>query len=163
MNAAVFFKVLDSGGKEIPILSLAIYSDGVNETLLMGTESGAFSASLTESTTITLGTPTLIAGTEGKRITRIRTVYGRVAPPTSSSYALQTLVAFLSDTDVLFYDGNSVTSLPFYSGLPQDLPGQINALSFVFSGVSATQQVSLVIAGRKGMVSWDTGWTENAG
>lgn len=156
LNSAVFFKVTDPAGKEIPILSLAVYPDATAgaDVLLMGTEEGVYSAPLTEgSTTTAIGTATLLAGTEEMRITRIRTYSGVIAPKGSSG-AQKTLAAFLSDTDVSFYDGSSVASYPFYSGLPQDLPAQINTLSFVVKAGA----IDLVVVGKKGMVVFSTGW-----
>ena len=136
LKKCTFFKVRDTADKEIPILSLAILS---GNQLLMGTANGLYTATLDEDSSlqVTSNSPTLVSGTEGNAITKIRmaTVGGK------------SVAALLSDANVFTYDGTTVASYPFYSGLPEDLPGRLNTIMLLVDGTS----LHLVAAGQNGL------------
>ncbi|GEM_PF-6052388 len=135
MSYADFFKVTDSNGNEIPIISLG-YDNGTK--IVMGTEAGAYMAELDEAsadTPLKAGTISLLEGTGDYEITRVS-----VSP--DGAY-----IALFSEKDLFVYrqSTGTIVKLPFYSGLP----GEITGAAWM------PDNKTLVITGEDGMVSVD--------
>jgi hypothetical protein len=133
MDVSQFFSVT-SGEPVIPIISLALAGAEPNYTLYMGTTDGVYSAPLVNDK---IGDITPVSGTAGRTVSRI------------AAYD-QTHVAFLARRAVFVFNGTSLTELPYYSGLPADLPGELTDVSWFNNGATIT----LLVAGKKGLVSY---------
>jgi len=139
ISKSTFFDVT-VGGAKLPILSLAI----VDGSLYMGTSNGVYVANLTETTgsTTAIAAASLIAGTQDSIVTRIKGIsYG----------ASKILLAFMADKGVFLWSGSNLATLPFYCGLPADLPGEINTVDLFLNGGTDPY---LLVAGKKGLVAY---------
>jgi hypothetical protein len=146
MTTAVFFT---AGSAETVIESLALVIDtSGNGDLFMGTPGGIYSATI-NSATNAMDTPVLLPGTSGKAAaTSLRAI--QYYDNSISAYI--TVLAAASDYEItLYYIGtaNLPVTLPFYSGLPADLPGEIKDFA-LFNYSSGT--IYLLVAGKKGLV-----------
>ena len=114
-----------------PIFSLAGYTSAADTYLVMGTQQGAYTAKLAETTAdIFLSLPTLISSTENYSITKM-------AASGSGN------IAMLSDRDLFIYNSTAETVMhyPFNSGLP----GTLTDLAWAGT--------ELLISGTAGLVS----------
>jgi hypothetical protein len=156
----------NAGSPNTAILSLATASDGSQGTILyMGTSNGVYSAVLDEQTSLVVNSPSgPLSGTEGKKAKAIRAYEYR--DYTSAHYGVFTFVAFLTDTDISIVEidnasgtSRAVATLTIPSGLPADVPADLNGFSWYNPNFA---DIYLLIAGKKGLVMYLAG-TFNAG
>jgi hypothetical protein len=140
------------------IISIAVVHDGTGEreVLYMGTERGVYWATLDELSDAVFYQPAvLIPETAGKPFRKMKAVnyYDYYAGLD------RTLIACFDSTGVVIinHDNSSETlgilsTLPFYAGLPSDIPQDLTQMAWCFPGY----EVDLLIAGKKGLVYYYT-------
>ncbi len=135
MDEAKFFSV----DNNIQIISLSGYTSGSTKYLVMGTENGAYIGTLDESSDSVLTNVTLLSRTKNYKINKLIITQN---PNNSSQY----YIAMMSESNLFIYDSSNstVTSYPFYSGLPGELTG--------FAWWNDNGSLKLLITGTEGIV-----------
>ncbi len=138
------------------ILTLDVVNDDTGRDLLyLGTAGAIYCGVLDESSgSVFLQPPVLVYQSAGARIRVVRGEYFADAADSSQHVILAamdsrgvTIINHLLVTDIASSSIQSVTTLPFYSSLPCDVPGDLNQVSFFDTSGG---EVFLYIAGKKG-------------